>query len=82
MCDDEPAPQADVVAYACNLLGTPIPALVAFDEATESMSPMARSFWNDNRLVDNSRIKDELGVDLAYPSYREGLSAIYSAENN
>ena len=82
MCDDEPAPQADVVAYACGLLGAQVPALVGFDAATETMSPMARSFWNDNRLVDNSRIKDELGVDLAYPTYRAGLSAIYSTENS
>ena len=82
VCDDEPAPQADVVAYACDLLGAPVPDLIGFNKAAETMSPMARSFWKDNRLVDNSRIKDELGVDLVYPNYRAGLSAIYSAEKN
>lgn len=81
VCDDEPAPQADVVAYACHLLGVSVPALVGFDEAAKTMSPKARSFWNDNRLVDNSRIKEELGIDLAYPTYRTGLSAIYKTEN-
>jgi hypothetical protein len=34
---------------------------------------MARSFYADNRRVDNARIKRELGVTLRYPSYREGL---------
>ncbi len=82
VCDDEPAPQADVVAYACDLLGAPVPALVEFGEAVKTMSPMARSFWQDNRLVDNSRIKDELGVDLAYPNYRAGLSAICNAKSH
>jgi len=82
VCDDEPAPQAEVIAYACDLLGEPVLPLVPFDKAAETMSPMARSFWKDNRLVDNSRIKDELGVALAYPSYREGLEAVFSSEND
>ena len=42
-----------------------------------SMSPMALSFWQDNRRVDNQRIKSELDVLLLYPTYREGLQAIY-----
>ena len=41
---------------------------------------MGRTFWEDNRRVRNDRIKDELGVRLAYPTYREGLRAIYDAE--
>ena len=81
VCDDEPASQADVVNFACNLLGASVPALVEFEEAAKTMSPLAKSFWQDNRLVDNSRIKDELGADLAYPNYRAGLSAIYNAES-
>ena len=81
VCDDEPAPQADVVTLACNLLGAPVPPLVKFDEAAKSLSPMARSFWNDNRLVDNSRIKNDLKVNLVYPTYREGLRAIKNEEH-
>jgi hypothetical protein len=41
---------------------------------------MARSFWQDNRRVDNGRIKRELGVRLAYPTYREGLAALLGGE--
>lgn len=80
VCDDEPAAQADVIAYACELLGLPVPPLVSFAEAAKDMSPMALSFWADNRRVDNARIKRELGVRLGYPDYRAGLRAVLAAE--
>jgi len=41
---------------------------------------MARSFWDDNKRVANRRMKDELGVRLRYPTYREGLAAILAEE--
>ena len=75
--DDEPAQTADVLAYAAELLGIPAPPAVPFEEA--DLSAMARSFYADNRRVANGRIKRELGVALAYPTYREGLRAIYDA---
>ena len=37
---------------------------------------MALSFYRDNRRVANRRIHEELGVRLAYPTYREGLQAV------
>ncbi len=80
LCDNEAAPPAEVTAYACSLLGINPPPVVSFDEAKAEMSAMALSFWNDNRLVDNKRIRDELGVSLAYPTYREGLQAILALE--
>jgi nucleoside-diphosphate-sugar epimerase len=78
VCDDEPAAQADVIAYACTLLGRAPPPAVALDAAP--LSPMARSFYDDNKRVSNRRIKAELGVSLRFPSYREGLAAILAAE--
>jgi nucleoside-diphosphate-sugar epimerase len=80
VCDDEAAEQADVVAEACRLLGVAPPPPVPFEEAIKDMSPMAQSFWQDNRRIDNARIKSELGVEFAYPSYREGLRAILEAD--
>ncbi len=80
VCDDEPAAPADVTAFACRLAGVTPPPLVPFDEAKETMSDMALSFWRDNRRVSNARIKDELGVDLLYPTYRDGLTAIWAEE--
>ena len=80
VCDDEPAAAADVVAFACGLLGVEPPPLVPFHQAAREMSPMALSFWRDDRRVDNSRIKGELGVRLKFPDYRAGLRAVLAAE--
>jgi nucleoside-diphosphate-sugar epimerase len=77
VADDDPAPQADVVALACELVGQPVPPLVPYEEAAPGMSDMARSFYAENRRVGNDRIKRELGVVLEHPSYREGLRAIF-----
>ena len=74
VCDDEAAAPGDVVAFACALLGVAPPAPVPF--AAAALSPMARSFYADNKRVRNRRIKDELGVRLRYPTYREGLAAL------
>jgi nucleoside-diphosphate-sugar epimerase len=74
VCDDEPAAQEAVVAHAARLLGIEPPSLVPLDAA--DLSPMARSFYADNKRVSNVLIKEELGVALVYPSYREGLAAI------
>ncbi|SUS05295.1 NAD(P)-dependent oxidoreductase [uncultured Defluviicoccus sp.] len=79
VCDDDPAPPADVIAYACALLGVPPPPLISLEQAAKEMSAMAASFWVDNRRVDNTRIKRDLGVRLRYPDYRAGLAAILSA---
>lgn len=76
VCDDEPAAPAEVVTFVCDLLGVAPPDPVPFEEARKTMSPMGLSFWQDNRRVSNARIKDELGVRLAYPTYREGLRAL------
>jgi len=80
VCDDEAAAAADITAFACELLGIDPPPLVPFGEAAEDMSPMALSFWNDNRIVDNRRIKRELAMSFEYPTYREGLRSILAAE--
>ncbi|MBL8673560.1 MAG: SDR family oxidoreductase [Rhodospirillales bacterium] len=80
VADDEPAPQADVVAFACALLGVEPPPLVPYAEIEASLSPMARSFYAESRRVRNDRLRRELGVALAYPTYREGLRAIHAAE--
>jgi nucleoside-diphosphate-sugar epimerase len=76
--DDEPAPPQDVIAYAADLIGIEPPPEVAFEEA--DMTPMAKSFYGENKRVRNDRIKRELGVTLIHPTYREGLAAIAAAE--
>lgn len=79
VADDQPASNAEVVAFACELLGQPVPPAVPWEQAAPSMSAMARSFYAESRRVRNDRIKDELGVILRYPTYKEGLRAIATA---
>jgi nucleoside-diphosphate-sugar epimerase len=72
--DDEPAPPQDVITYAAELLHMPPPPPIAFADA--QLSPMAASFYADNKRIRNARMRQELGVALKFPTYREGLRAI------
>ena len=78
VCDDDPAPPEAVVAYAAKLLGIEPPPLVTLDAA--GLSPIALSFYDDNKRVTNRLIKTELGIALRYPNFRTGLAAILSDE--
>jgi nucleoside-diphosphate-sugar epimerase len=72
--DDEPAPPQDVVAYAAGLLGIDPPPEIPFE--TAELSPMARSFYSSNKRVANRVLREQLGVRLAFPTYREGIAAL------
>lgn len=76
LCDDDPAPPEDVIACAAAMLNLPLPPAEAFD--TAQMTPMARSFYAENKRVRNDRIKAELGFQLLYPDYRKGLAGLLS----
>lgn len=76
--DDLPAESAAVVAEAARLSGMPEPALIRFEDA--AFSPMAASFWAENRKVSSRLTQEMLGRRWAYPTYREGLAAILAAE--
>ncbi len=74
VCDDDPAPPQDVIGFAAALLGLPPPPEISFENA--DLTPMVRSFYAESKRVCNDRIKDELGVNLIYPDYRKGLTAL------
>ncbi|MEM1383998.1 MAG: SDR family oxidoreductase [Pseudomonadota bacterium] len=78
LCDDEAAPPEEVLAYAADLLGLPHPPEVPIEDA--EMSEMARSFYAESKRCSNRLIKEELGVALRYPTYREGLQALLASE--
>jgi nucleoside-diphosphate-sugar epimerase len=78
VCDNAPAPPEAIIAHAAELLGVEPPPLVPLEAAR--LSPMARSFYEDNKRVANRLIKTELGVTLRYPDYPIGLAAIWSDE--
>ena len=80
LCDNDPAPPQDVIAYAAELLNMPVPDPIPFEDA--EMTPMARSFYAESKRVRNNRIKEELGVSLMYPDYRTGLQAFLAAERD
>lgn len=75
--DNEPAPPQDVLTYAADLMGVEPPPEIPFEKAV--MSEMARSFYADNKRVSNRLIRDELGITLLYPTYREGIKALAEA---
>lgn len=77
VADEEPAPPQDVIAFAAALLGLPPPPQEDF--AAAALSPMAQSFYADNRRVSVDRLRRELGYRWLYPSYREGLRALAAA---
>ena len=74
VCDDEPAPPQDVIAYAADLIGVAAPPEITFEQA--KLSPMAATFWATCKRVSNRKLREQLGVDLAYPTYREGLASL------
>ena len=76
LADDEPAEPARVIEEAASLLGLPPPPATPFAQALAGMSPMARSFWAENRRVGSTRTQAALDYRWRYPSYREGLRAI------
>jgi nucleoside-diphosphate-sugar epimerase len=75
--DNEPAPPQDVVTFAAGLVGIVPPPEIAYDAA--QMSPMARSFYGENKRVSNRLIREDLGYRLAFPTYREGIRACAEA---
>ncbi len=77
LCDDEPAAGDAVLEYAAKLCGLPLPESIAWDDP--GLSPAMRRFYRDNKRVSNARAKAILSWQPAYPTYREGLNAIYSS---
>lgn len=75
LADDEPGPPQDLVAYAARKMGVEPPPEIDFE--TAEMTPMARSFYRDNKRVSNRAIKDALGIELLFPNYQAGLDAIW-----
>jgi nucleoside-diphosphate-sugar epimerase len=81
LADDEPSPPADPIVFAARLMGRAPPPEIPFAQAAPSMSELGLSFWQECRRVRNDKLKRELGVRLRYPSYREGLQALFAEIN-
>ena len=77
VADEEPAPPQDVIVFAAELIGVAPPPEEDF--ASARLTPMARSFYDDNRRVDVGKLRRELGYRWLYPTYRDGLRALAEA---
>lgn len=74
--DGQPAPPQDVITFAAEMMGVPCPPAIPFAQA--DLSPMAHSFYSENKRIDNGKMLAELAVDLNYPTYQDGLRAIWA----
>ncbi len=80
IADDLPAPNADIIEFAAQIMGVAVPKLVAEDKA--GMSEMAQSFYAECKYIKNDKIKNELGIELKHPNYKQGLRAIWQQMQN
>jgi nucleoside-diphosphate-sugar epimerase len=71
--DNEPTAPADLIRHGVSLLGCALPQEEHYDDICSEMSPMARSFWSENRRVSNQLLCRDLNYSLLYPTFREGL---------
>ena len=76
VADNEPSEPSTIIVEAHRLMNRIPPPALPFDFV--EMSPMAASFWKDCRRVSNDKIRTSLGIRLLYPTYREGLQAIWA----
>ena len=80
VADDQPCPSSETLGFAAHLLGCKLPAVERYEAIAEQLSPMARSFWAENRRASNRLLCQGLGYRLRYPSYREGYRASLAEE--
>ena len=74
IADDEPCSQIEVIKYGYQLLGLKMPDKILFEEAKKDLSPIAQSFWIENRRVSNKLLCKKLGYKLIYKNYQVGLN--------
>ena len=71
--DDKPCSQIEVIQYCYDLLGLKMPEPILYEDAKKELSPIAQSFWIENRRVSNKLLCETLGYKLIYKNYRLGL---------
>ncbi len=77
IADDEPCSQIEVIQYCYDLLGLTMPKPILFEDVKDDLSPIAQSFWMENRRVSNKLLCETLGYKLIYKNYKLGLKNCY-----
>ena len=78
VADNLPTNNLEVIAFAAKIAKKSLPTRVPFEIAKETMSPMALSFWKENRKVDNNLLCKKLGYSLIHPNFKSGLKDCFS----
>lgn len=78
IADGTPAPPQDVLDFAADLIGADRPPRLPLE--TADISPMARSFYKDNKRVSNAFAQKAFGWTPQYLDYKSGLKAVLAAE--
>ena len=73
IADNEPCSQLEVIQYCYDMLDLKMPKPILFDNAKNELSPIAQSFWKENRRVSNKLLCKKLGYKLIYKNYKAGL---------
>ncbi len=81
VADNNPANNVEVLSYAAKLLEIPLPRIESFEIASKHMSPIARSFWQENRKVSNKTLCNILGYNLIHSDYKSGLDDCFKSFN-
>ena len=71
--DNLPTNNLEVNTFAAKLVNKSLPSKIPFEIAAKTMSPMALSFWQENRRIDNNLLCKKLGYSLMYPDFKSGL---------
>lgn len=79
VADEAPCPSSETLGYAAHLLDCKLPEVQKYADIAAGMSPMARSFWSENRRACSVLLREKLGYRLRYPTYREGYRACRSS---
>ena len=74
IADDQPCSQIEVIQFGYKLLGLKMPKQISFEDAKKDLSPIAQSFWMENRRISNQLLFKKLGYKLIYKNYKKGLN--------
>jgi len=75
IADNQPTSQIEVIEHSYKLLGLKMPEPMQFDDAKKLLSPIALSFWEENRRVSNTLLCKDLGYRLIHKNYKSGLKS-------
>ncbi len=81
LADNHPSTNLEVLTYAASLMNCSLPEIEPFEKASQQMSPMALSFWQENRRVSNQMLCNKLGYKLIHQDYQSGLEDCFLQAN-